>query len=121
MGIPRVTCPQTKKNRSIGRQWVLLAVVALSSACRLTQPQASPTPAATPTLQPARAVITTSPAGAAVLVDGQPSGHTPLELTLAPSTHTIRVELAGYAPVERTVQLAPGQTIAFTETLRDTA
>ena len=121
MGIRQVTCPQTKKTLSIGRQWVLLAVVALSSACLLTQPQASPTPAPTATQQPARVVIRTSPAGAAVLVDGQPSGHTPLELTLAPSTHTIRVELAGYAPVERTMELAPGQALTLTETLRDTA
>lgn len=121
MGIPRVTCPQTKKNRSIGLQLVLLVTIALSSACRPTHPQASPTLAPAPTLQPARVVIASSPAGAAVLVDGQPSGHTPLELTLAPSTHTIRVELAGYASVGRTVQLAPGQTITLTETLRDAA
>jgi PEGA domain len=43
--------------------------------------------------------ITSAPAGAAVLVDGQPAGHTPLVVNLS-RRHSHRVELSkdGYAP-----------------------
>lgn len=105
---------------SFGPRLAGLAMIALLFACRAAEPEVSPTPLDTATPELARIAIASSPSGASVIVDGMLSGYTPLELALVPSTAMIRLELIGYASVERTVQLAPGQTLALTETLRDT-
>jgi hypothetical protein len=47
--------------------------------------------------------------GAMVDVDGQPSGTTPLDLTLPAGTHELRVSKAGFVPWRSTVLVAAGQ------------
>lgn len=56
--------------------------------------------------------VETRPAGARVLVDGEPAGSTPLTRPVAAGAHTIRVELEGFEPIERTVTLGPEHTKA---------
>lgn len=62
---------------------------------------------------PAGLTVRSAPAGAAVYVDNQHRGVTPLELPeLAPGEYRLRVELRGYAPAARTVTLvAMGQAV----------
>jgi tRNA A-37 threonylcarbamoyl transferase component Bud32 len=56
---------------------------------------------------PERWSITSSPAGAAVTVDGEAAGTTPAEHTFAyDRTYDVRLELDGYEPASRTVDLA---------------
>jgi PEGA domain-containing protein len=51
-----------------------------------------------------------------VSIDDNPIGNTPLVgLPLAPGTHRIRVEHAGYVAYERAVNLAPGETLRLTD------
>jgi hypothetical protein len=55
--------------------------------------------------------VDSSPAGASVIVDGEPEvrGVTPLTLALEPGAHTIRLTMAGASPVERTIEIIPDQ------------
>jgi tetratricopeptide (TPR) repeat protein len=55
--------------------------------------------------------ISTETVGARVLLDGVAVGRTPLDspLAAAPGPHRVRLELEGYGPVERAVEVAPGQ------------
>jgi formylglycine-generating enzyme required for sulfatase activity len=67
-------------------------------------------------LQPAPATLTldSSPAGAAVTVDGVFQGTTPLELQLSPhEEHILALSKQGHANLVRTVRLAPGETTAL--------
>ena len=51
-----------------------------------------------------------------VSIDDNPIGNTPLVgLPLAPGTHHIRVEHAGYAVFEREVHLTPGESLRLTD------
>ena len=51
-----------------------------------------------------------------VSIDDNPIGNTPLiGLPLAPGTHRIRIEHAGYAAWERAVTLAPGEMLRLTD------
>jgi PEGA domain len=58
---------------------------------------------------PARGLVAVhvdgSPAGASVLVDGQPRGVLPVELHLQPGSHTLSVTMAGYLSEQRALQL----------------
>lgn len=53
-------------------------------------------------------VVDTVPSGAAVLVDGEPVGHTPVRAPTAAGSHRVEVELAGHVPVRETLQLEAG-------------
>ncbi len=56
--------------------------------------------------------ITSQPSGAAVYVDGEAVGTTPHHLALAaPRTLVIKLELAGYAPVEQHLTLDHAQSV----------
>ena len=56
---------------------------------------------------PGKVHLDTDPAGGAVLVDGKPfQEKSPTDLDLPPGKHTVRVELEGYEPVERDVEVA---------------
>jgi hypothetical protein len=46
--------------------------------------------------------ITTTPAGAVVLVDGAPVGEAPVTVPLAPGPHRLRATLSGYYPAPET-------------------
>jgi hypothetical protein len=54
---------------------------------------------------PARLAVRSTPAGAAVELDGRALGRTPLEREVPPGAHTLRLRRDGYAPVERTLAL----------------
>ncbi|MDY0061381.1 MAG: PEGA domain-containing protein [Myxococcota bacterium] len=66
----------------------------------------------TPTLPPRTGglLITTEPAGAHILVDGQPQAGEPVKLdSLLVGRHRLRAEQAGYSSTEQTVEVAEGK------------
>lgn len=70
--------------------------------------------AATPTPSAAtgRLAVSTSPPGAEISIDGIPAGRmTPATISSLPAgTHTVRLQLAGYAPAEATVTVTAKET-----------
>jgi hypothetical protein len=68
-----------------------------------------------PTAPPVgRLVVESSPPGARVVIDGTGSGTAPLgPLALPAGAHSIRLELAGHAPEERSVTLEAGGTFTL--------
>jgi hypothetical protein len=68
--------------------------------------------------------VLSTPSGAAVNIDNQPRGTTPLTIELAPGAHHVRLELAGYAdkeadltldahtPQDFSLELAPSAPVA---------
>jgi PEGA domain. len=55
--------------------------------------------------------VTTVPAGATLFIDDRQSGTTPYHSEkLAPGNYRLRLELQGYAPMEGTVSLKPGES-----------
>jgi len=72
-----------------------------------------PAPESPPPIPPiGKAVlhVTSNPAGAKVYVDGSYKGDTPLDVYVEPGTHTVKVELEGYVPQERTITCEEGKT-----------
>ncbi len=57
---------------------------------------------------PARIHVETTPAGAAIVADGKAMGVTPTDVELAPGKHLLHIELAGFLPVDRDVDLTFG-------------
>ncbi|WFN34087.1 PEGA domain-containing protein [Methanogenium sp. S4BF] len=59
--------------------------------------------------------VSTSPPGARISIDGSLSGRmTPATISAIPAgTHTIRLQLDGYAPAEATVTITAGQTASL--------
>ena len=57
---------------------------------------------------PARLTVVSSPEQARVFLDNDYQGKTPVNMSAAPGRHELRVELAGHAPVTRSVTLANG-------------
>ena len=55
--------------------------------------------------------ITSTPSGAAAYVDSQFVGTTPVRFGTRAGTHTVRLELSGYAPVSTDVTLNGGQSL----------
>ena len=55
--------------------------------------------------------ITSNPSGAAAYVDGQFVGTTPVRFGTRAGTHTVRLELSGYAPYSTDVTLEGGQSL----------
>ena len=58
---------------------------------------------------PAKLHIETTPPGAAIMADGKALGTTPTDVELAPGKHILHVELAGYLPLDRDLDLTYGQ------------
>lgn len=54
--------------------------------------------------------IRSQPLGAKVVIEGELVGTTPLELPLAPGTHQLHIEHAGYIDLWRTVEVVAGET-----------
>lgn len=65
--------------------------------------------------------ITSTPSGAEVLVDGQPAGTTPLELSLAAGEHALVLRQAGRVDEERRVVVEAGSTAAVAVELAATS
>lgn len=57
---------------------------------------------------PGKLHVETTPPGATITVDGKTSGTSPAEIELAPGKHVVRVELAGYLPLDRDVEIGYG-------------
>jgi hypothetical protein len=68
--------------------------------------------AAVPPAAAGRLAVHTTPPGAAVRVDGEPAGTTPLLADLSAGPHRVEVELAGYEAATRRVDVVEGQTAA---------
>lgn len=63
--------------------------------------------------------VATNPVGAAVLLNGELRGHTPLEIAgLRPNNYALTVLKEGYAGIETTVGLGPSRTIRREYNLR---
>ncbi|MDP2345124.1 MAG: PEGA domain-containing protein [Deltaproteobacteria bacterium] len=60
--------------------------------------------------------IVTQPPGAAVVVDGQPHGQSPVTLKLNPGPHRLRAAMSGYYPVPET-KIVVERSVAATHTL----
>ncbi|KAF1078665.1 PEGA domain-containing protein [Methanogenium sp. MK-MG] len=69
----------------------------------------------TPSAGTGKLALSTSPPGAEIRIDGSISDRmTPATITGIPAgTHTIRLQLAGYAPAEATVTVTAGQTASL--------
>lgn len=57
---------------------------------------------------PARIHVETTPPGAAIIADGKAMGTTPTEVELAPGKHILHIELAGYLPIDKDVDVTYG-------------
>jgi hypothetical protein len=58
-----------------------------------------------------RVHVTTTPAGADVILNGTYLGHTPYDLQVTQDSHELQLELAGYQSWRRRVKIQPGMTI----------
>lgn len=69
----------------------------------------------TPSTATGKLALSTSPPGAQIFIDGSLSGRmTPATISAIPAgTHSIRLQLAGYAPAEATVTITAGQTTSL--------
>lgn len=63
-----------------------------------------------PPVGPGTLAVTTSPAGATVVVDGQPSGTTPATIKLSSGKHGVAISRTGYADVLEEVEIEAGKT-----------
>ncbi len=78
-------------------------------------PAAPVAPAPKPVATTGALNITSTPAGASVVVDGSARGVTPLSLTLPLGAHSVEVALAGYTGASKSVDVAAaGGAAAFT-------
>lgn len=57
---------------------------------------------------PAHIHVETTPAGASILADGKPMGTTPTDIELAPGKHIVHIELAGFLPIDRDLDVTYG-------------
>ncbi len=68
---------------------------------------------------PARVNIESTPAGAAILVDGNPRGITPATLSLARGLHNIQVSHDGLESWQQTLLLSEGENLSLKPILKD--
>jgi hypothetical protein len=64
--------------------------------------------------------LSSNPAGAEITIDGSYAGNTPSLIKLRPGTHSIRMTMPGYAPWERSIETAAGESRNFAATLEKT-
>jgi hypothetical protein len=64
--------------------------------------------------------LSSDPAGAEITIDGNYAGNTPSLIKLKPGTHSIRMTMHGYAPWERSIETAAGESRNFAATLDKT-
>jgi eukaryotic-like serine/threonine-protein kinase len=64
------------------------------------------------------AQVTTTPRGAEIFVDGNPTGQlSPARVQVSAGAHNIVMRLAGYQPSKRAVEVSEGGTVTITESL----
>jgi hypothetical protein len=61
--------------------------------------------------------LSSDPTGAEITIDRSYAGNTPSLIKLRPGTHSIRMTLHGYAPWERSIETAAGESRNFAATL----
>src|SRR5690606_2072736 len=84
-------------------------------------PTEAETPAAAEAGGPGTLLVTSIPSGAAVLLDGEAAGTTPLWLPDVESgARSVSLSLPGFAPVDTALTLAPDRRQTFAFTLRQT-
>jgi hypothetical protein len=72
-------------------------------------PTTAPTPSApTPSALPGSFAVASTPAGAAVFVDGEPKGTTPAQIEVAAGAHKLVVAGEGQKLLQRSVDVVPG-------------
>jgi len=100
---------------------LLLSTALLSMACSARRETATslPTAAAAPTASMATLAVSVQPSGATVYIDNQRQGETPLTLQLPAGRYNVRVQHAGYEPLEREVTLHAGRATTLTQPLLD--
>ncbi len=98
---------------------VISAVVAAGCASTVVPITPTATAVAVGQVEPVALRVNVKPLGAAVLVDGEPRGATPLTLALSPGQHTIRVEKSGYQTLEKTLVLSVGEEAMVDDSLVD--
>jgi formylglycine-generating enzyme required for sulfatase activity len=65
--------------------------------------------------------VVSSPSGAKVSIDGDPAGSAPLTVKKDAGTYVVTLELPGFAPVSRTVELQAGRSAVVNEKLMQAA
>ncbi|RJO65156.1 MAG: PEGA domain-containing protein [Myxococcales bacterium] len=78
---------------------------------------APPPPPSPPPVEPGMLAVVSTPPGAAVEIDGEAKGATPLETALPPGEHALAATLDGYATEKRDVTLAAGERMDVALTL----
>jgi hypothetical protein len=108
---PEMVQPSTSRGR---RRWIAVAaaVVLVASGGALFGRKYVVPPAAAEA--PGTLVVSTTPAGVAVIVDGQPRGVTPLTLELAPDSHELKLAADGEEPRIIPFSVMAGSTVAQT-------
>jgi len=79
-------------------------------------PPKEPTVEAAPP-EPTLVNFNSEPVDAVIVIDGNPVGHTPATLTLAPGRHLIELKLANYRPWMRSMIVTPGSQPSIRATL----
>lgn len=105
--------PTTQRGTEVGGVAVLIVPAALLPRPAHAQQQeklAASTAAVQGTLK-----IVSSPAGAKVSIDGDAAGSTPVTAKRDPGTYVVTVELPGFAPASRQVEVAAGKTALVNE------
>ena len=82
-------------------------------------PTPTPLPLATPTECTASLQVESDPSGVSLYLDDTLAGQTPIEVTVSPGQHTLRLESEGYAPATILTDARCGQRMQISETLRD--
>ena len=113
------------------RLYLLLGIALALTACSspTASPASTPAPAASRTRPAAAAkdaaattlTVQAEPAGAQVMVDGQPAGVSPVTLPLPPGDHQVSLRAEGYAALTETLTLAAGQQGLYSPALQDVA
>ena len=99
----RATLARVGLSISLRRPLLLvMSVLMISAAGAFAAVRAWFAPLRAAAVIPAKLSVDTQPAGAELLIDGQPRGKTPATLSIDPGSHTLAVRTAG---IERVVQL----------------
>src|SRR5262245_3165874 len=81
---------------------LVMSIAVISAIGAFTAVRAWFAPVRAASVVPAKLTVDSQPAGADVLIDGQPRGKTPSTLSIDPGAHTLAVRASG---IERAVQL----------------
>jgi peroxiredoxin len=109
--MPQVDKPRATSRPAQGLPKVTPAAVVKPPSA--VAPVATPAPAA-PLPSPATLIISSTPRGARVQIDGVARGVTPLTVSQLPAgLHRVRISHQGHRPVVRTISAQPGKRIAL--------